>query len=118
MWSIPHCILSILIGLVLSAYGLLHTISGYPGTDVFSRIMADLPTLVAVLTFVLAILATAIGLIVLIVSLRRLRRRWLQVRRRVPSSVNGRGYRDNGIAGYQDAEGYREPADWEPASYR
>ena len=122
MTSIPQCVLSILVGLAIAAYGLAHAVAGYPGPDVFARLAADLPALAAVLAFALAVLAAVVGLVLLIVAARRLRRRWQQARRRVPPGpAAGRGYRDNGYPAYHDpgGGGYATADEWDrPVAYR
>ena len=76
MNSIFQSALSILLGLALSLYGLFHAVTRFPGHAAFSQLSGALPSLGAVLFFVLGLLAVAAGVWVLVVSVRRLLRRW------------------------------------------
>ena len=80
MTSIVQSLVSVLLGLALAAYGLVHTVTRYPDPVVFAQVASDLPTLGAVLMFGLGVVATAAGISVLVLSLRRLRRSWRHLR--------------------------------------
>jgi ABC-type uncharacterized transport system permease subunit len=68
-------ILVALSGLALAVYGFFHGIARYPGTDAFARLSSMMPTLLAVLSFALCIVAALTGVVMLIAAARCLRRR-------------------------------------------
>ena len=130
--SVSQRILSLLLGLVLSAFGVFHSVRGYPGAENFARFAAALPNLGAVASFTLGIVVTLVGLLLLLTStlgLRRLRLlhppqqemslfpevrrplddRELPIRRKVPvrsEVADPNGYRgEEGMSGYP--VGYR-----------
>lgn len=76
MTSIIQCIFISLIGIALSLFGVIHTVSSYPGSNTFHQFAVCLPALGSVLFFFLCILAAVAGVFVLIWSVRRLRYRW------------------------------------------
>ena len=61
------------LGLGLSIFGVLHSITGYPGPTVFVRFARELPTLEAVASFGMGIAAVLLGLALLVPCLLRLR---------------------------------------------
>ena len=80
MGSIFQSLVSILLGLALTIYGLVHTVTRYPDPVVFAEVASNLPTFAAVVMFVLGIVATVVGVLVLVLSVRRLRRGWRHLR--------------------------------------
>lgn len=112
MTPIFQCLFSCLLGIALAIYGLLHSVSTYPGEDTFARLATDLPSLAAVLVFVLCVLAATAGAIVLVLSLRRLRLRWRHLRQLTASR---RHYDPLGPGGGSYADDGR---DWQSGAYR
>lgn len=76
MSAILQPFLSIVVGLALACYGLIFSITRYPGQAAFDQLASDLPTLGAVLFFISGVAAVLVGLVVLVLSVRRLRARW------------------------------------------
>jgi hypothetical protein len=79
MTPIVQPIVSLLVGLALSFYGVAHSVARYPGTAAFARLADVLPSLGAVLLFALGLLAALAGLVLLVRSARLLRTRWRQL---------------------------------------
>ena len=106
-------ILSLLIGLAMTLYGIVHAVTRFPGPDAFASLVANLPAVTSVLMFVLGLLAFVAGIVLLIVGIRNLRRRWHRfnlIARHVDSRPQ---YGDvGGDDGGDGGEG------WEPAAYR
>jgi hypothetical protein len=124
MTSIFRSAVSLLLGLALAAYGLVHTMTRYPPPAVFDRLAGDLPSLAAVLVFALGVAATLGGVLVVVLSLRRLRRGWRHLRAvtAAPTSgLNGRGPIARGY-GYppdgEDDEIEPDEREWVPSAYR
>jgi hypothetical protein len=61
------------LGLILCAFGVFHSIGSYPSPDNFARFADALPTVSAIASFAVGILASLVGLILLVPSLLRLR---------------------------------------------
>ena len=109
MGSIVQSLVSVLLGLALAAYGLVHTVTRYPDPVVFAQVASDLPTLGAVLMFGLGVVATVAGVSVLVLSLRRLRRSWRHLRTvtGARSASASRGYDPEEADGREWAGAYR-----------
>ena len=80
MIPIVESIFSLLLGLALAVFGLIQTLSRYPGPAPFEQLAADATALGAVLFFAIGLLAAIGGVAVLIFSMRRLRLRWRYLR--------------------------------------
>ena len=80
MIPIVESIFSLLLGLALAVFGLIQTLSRYPGPGPFEQLAADATALNAVLLFAVGLIAALGGLAVLIFSIRRLRFRWRYLR--------------------------------------
>ena len=80
MIAIFQSVLGLLVGLALAIYGLAHTVTHYPGRPAFAELAGSMPALGAVLFFLLGIVASLVGVLLLVSSVRRLRRRWRYVR--------------------------------------
>lgn len=80
MGSIFQCVFASVMGVVLALFGVIHSVSRYPGAQVFGQLMTSLPALGSVLFFALGILAAVAGLVMLVLSQRRLRHRWRYLR--------------------------------------
>jgi hypothetical protein len=61
-------------------FGLIQTLSRYPGPAPFEQLASDATALEAVLFFAIGLVAVIGGLAVLIFSIRRLRFRWRHLR--------------------------------------
>jgi hypothetical protein len=61
------------LGFALAAFGLFHSVNGYPAPGVFDRFADELPTVTAVASFAVGILAALVGLALLVPSIIRLR---------------------------------------------
>ena len=72
--SLFRSVLSFVAGLAMAGFGLLRSITTYPGQDAFTRFATALPTVTAVASFALAVLAALAGLLLLLPTLLRLRR--------------------------------------------
>lgn len=102
MTSLFNCILSLLLGVALAAYGLVHSLTRYPAPTAIATLAGSLPAIGSVVLFALGVLATVAGLILLFTSARRLRLVWRHLRRATetrPSAAGGRahdGYSGNG----------------------
>lgn len=97
-------ILTLLIGVAMTIYGLIHSITRFPGPEAFLNLMAHMPAVMSVLFFVLGLLAFAAGIVLTVIGIRNMRRRWRrfgQLARHVESQPQ-----------YQDEDG------WGPAAYR
>ena len=65
-------LLSIVLGLILSFFGLFHSITRFPPPTVFSQLAIMLPTLGTVLFFALGVSGFVVGVLMLVLSARRL----------------------------------------------
>ncbi len=72
-------LLSLLIGLALSLYGLVHSSHYYPGQANLYRLWQSLPALSSVIVFALGVAAVAIGLAMVMVAIQGLRKRYRQI---------------------------------------
>jgi hypothetical protein len=119
MTSIFRSVVSLLLGLALAAYGLVHTLTRYPAPAVFDRLANDLPGLGAVLVFALGVAATLGGVLVVVLSIRRLRRGWRLLRVITRGGTNGRGPIARGYS-YPDGDEELEPGEreWATGAYR
>ena len=89
---------TLLIGIAMTIYGVVHAITKFPDPVAFSNLMANLPAFSSVLLFVLGLLAFAAGIVLFVVGVRNMRRRWRrfgQIARHVESQPQ-----------YQDDEGW------------
>ena len=124
MTSIFRSAISLLLGVALAAYGLVHAVTRFPAPAVFDRLADDLPSLGAVFVFVLGIAATFVGILVVVLLIRRLRRGWRHLRAVTAartSGVNGRGPIARGYGYPPDGEDEEiEPGEreWVPSAYR
>ncbi len=101
MFHFIQPVLSLLIGLALSLYGLIHSSTHYPGTQSLNQLWQSLPAIVAVLIFTLGLLAVTSGLGLVLAGVHGLRKRYRQIDRayadprrdRDPYEDEGYGYR-------------------------
>lgn len=95
---------TLLIGIAMAIYGLVHSVSQFPDPVAFTNLVANLPAFSSVLLFVLGLLAFAAGIVLVVLGIRSMRRRWRrfgQLARHIASQPQ-----------YQDEDG------WGPAAYR
>lgn len=92
-------LLAALIGLGMLLYGILHTVTGFPPAEVFTAFWNALPQVISLLVFLLGVLAVVAGLVLLVMGVRGVHRRLLELRH-----MYGRrqGY------GYDDRDAYGE----------
>lgn len=67
---------TLLIGIAMAVYGLVHAITQFPDPAAFSSLVANLPAFSAVLLFALGLLALIAGVVLTVIGVRNLRRRW------------------------------------------
>lgn len=114
--SVFRTIVFFLLGLTLSAFGVYYSINRYPGPDNFARFSDALPTISAVASFGLGIVASLVGLILLVPSFMRLRRRQRPQQRVYPGARSQ--YADRSIPVMRPAPGRRdEDLDMDPDGF-
>ncbi len=94
-------LISLLIGIALSIYGLSHSSTHYPGNANFHALWQSLPALSSVFIFLLGLAAVACGLGLVLTGVQGLRKRYRQIDRaytdprrdRDPYEDEGYGYR-------------------------
>ena len=69
-------IASLFVGLCMVAYGFIHSITRFPSGDAFATFAANLPAVGSVLVFLLGLLAIAAGIVLVVLGVKNLRRRW------------------------------------------
>ena len=87
---------TLLIGIAMTIYGIVHAITQFPDPHAFSNLVAHLPALMSVLMFALGLIAFAAGIVLVVLGVRNMRRRWRrfgQIARHVESQP---GYDDDG----------------------
>jgi hypothetical protein len=57
--------LAALLGLVLSIFGIVHTVTCFPGLRTFAAVWSSLPALATVSVFVLGLVVAAVGILLL-----------------------------------------------------
>jgi len=90
-------LLATLVGLGMLLYGILHSITGFPPAEVFAAFWNSLPQVISLLVFMLGVLAAIAGLILLVMGVRGIRRRMLELQH-----MYGRRH------GYDDRDHYGE----------
>src|SRR3954451_15283924 len=80
MISLIRSVFAFVLGLALAFFGLVHSVTHYPGKSAFSGLVAALPTVGAVLFLVLGVVACLTGVGLLAWSTRHVRYRWRYVR--------------------------------------
>lgn len=73
-------LLASLIGLGMMLYGILHSVTGFPPAEVFSTFWNSLPQVISLLVFLLGLTAAIAGLVLLVMGIRGVRRRLLELR--------------------------------------
>ena len=101
MFHFIQPVISLLIGLALSLYGLIHSSTHYPGASHLYTLWQSLPALSSVFIFMLGLAAVAGGLGLVLTGTQGLRKRYRQIDRayadprhdRDPYEDEGYGYR-------------------------
>ena len=101
-------LLSAIVGLMLAIYGVVHTITRYPGASSFAQFWASLPGVMAVAVFFIGVVAVIAGVLLLVSGFRGVRRRWRQIQvaygRRRPDA---RDMHDDDPDGWYGSPSYR-----------
>ena len=92
-------VLSVVLGLALSVYGVIHAAKHLPGLHQLHAFWTAMPSMAAVLVFLLGVIAVVTGMVLLSTGVQGLRRRVAQVSRLY-------GEREEPF----DEEGYGRPA--------
>jgi len=111
MTSLFNCVLSLLLGLALAAYGLVHSLTRYPNPTAIAMLTDSLPAIGLVVLFALGVIATLAGVTLLYTSVRRLRFAWRHLKRATDSRasmVGGRPYDAYSGNGYHPEAEERE----------
>ena len=69
-------IASLFVGLCMFVYGLVHSVTRFPGGDAFAALAANLPAVGSVLVFLLGLLAIVAGVVLVVLGVKNFRRRW------------------------------------------
>ncbi len=101
MFAFIQPLVSLLIGVALSLYGLIHSSTHYPGAGLLYQLWQSMPALTAVFIFTLGLLAVVCGLTLVLSGVHGLRKRYRQIDRaysdprrdRDPYEDEGYGYR-------------------------
>jgi hypothetical protein len=104
--SLFRTIVFFMLGLALSAYGLFQSVSRYPSADNLARFTDALPTISAVASFGLGIVASLVGLVLLVPSIIHLRGRKQPQERMFPTSLTP--YADRGAPARRPVPSRRE----------
>ena len=81
MLEFTRPVLSLLVGLALAIYGIVHIVMRFPAPSVFDAFFANLPHAMAVLLFMIGIAVVIGGLILLVAGVRGIRGRLREIRR-------------------------------------
>ncbi len=96
-------ILSLLVGVALTIYGIVHAVTQFPDPSAFANLVANLPAFSSVLMFILGLIAFAVGIVLVVIGIRNMRRRWR---------------RFGQIARHVEAQPQHDEDGWGPAAYR
>ncbi len=80
MWHLLQPIASLLVGLFLGAFGLIHSFRSFPGMLGFNAFVQSLPAISGVLLFAVGLIAIACGLALLITGFRSMQKRMTELR--------------------------------------
>ena len=80
MMAFLQPLLALLIGLGMLLYGILHSVSGFPPAEVFTTFWNSLPQVLSLLVFMLGLIAAVAGLVLLVMGIKGVRRRLLELR--------------------------------------
>ena len=81
MLEFTRPVLSLLIGLVLAVYGIVHIVMRFPAPSVFDAFFANLPHAAAVLLFLVGVAAVIGGIVMLAAGVRGINGRLREIRR-------------------------------------
>ena len=113
MISMIRLIVLALAGLVMAGYGVFHSVKGYPGPAAFDRFGAAVPTLVAVMSFSLGVVAAITGAVMLAMAAYRLRRPQHTLGNARDPHGHSDGWPPPALA-QRPAPAYRDDADLDP----
>ncbi len=99
MSQLLQAFLSVLIGVAMAIYGIVHAVTQFPSPVAFASLADNMPAVIAVLLFLLGLVAFIAGIVITILGARNLRRRW---------------YRFNQIARHAGVQQYDDDG-WGPA---
>ncbi|MEX2215176.1 MAG: hypothetical protein WD768_13665 [Phycisphaeraceae bacterium] len=85
-------LLASLIGLGLLLYGIIHSVSGFPPAQVFVTFWDSIPQMFSLLVFLLCVAAAVTGLVMLVMGIKGMRRRMLELRHMYGRRQHGYGY--------------------------
>lgn len=60
----------------MTIYGIVHAVTQFPDRQAFADLVANLPALMSVFLFGLGLFAFAAGIVLLVLGVRNMRRRW------------------------------------------
>lgn len=102
MSSLFHSIFALLLGLALTLFGTAYGVTQYPGGSTFAQLIEAIPALVSVLLFTLCVISALAGIVMLVVSHKRLRQRWQYLREVTNPHRRHRAYHGNGDGMHED----------------
>ena len=76
MFYLLRSIASLFVGVAMTVYGLVHSVTRFPGGDAFAALAANMPAVTSVLVFVLGIAAVVAGIVLIVIGIKQTRRRW------------------------------------------
>ncbi len=76
MLKLIQPIASLFVGISMTIYGLVHSVTRFPGGDAFAALAANLPAVGSVLVFLLGLLAIVAGVVLVVLGVKNFRRRW------------------------------------------
>ena len=74
-------IASLFVGIAMTIYGIVHSITRFPGGDAFATLAANMPAVMSVLVFLLGIFAFAVGIVLMVIGIKKTLQRWRQFNR-------------------------------------
>lgn len=102
MFQLIQPIASLFVGVAMTIYGIGHVITKWPSGEVIATLVANMPVVTTVLVFLLGIVALAAGIVLMVLGIKNMRRRWREFNQ-IANHVGTRPQYDD------DQEG------WEPA---
>ena len=85
---------SLSVGVAMTIYGLVHSITRYPGSQAFTTLAANMPAITSVLLFLLGVMAFVAGVLLIIVGVKTFQRRWRRFREVARHAGRQTGYDD------------------------
>ena len=100
-------IASVLIGVAMAAYGLIHAVTRFPESTAFASLLANLPAVTAVVVFLVGVVAVFVGVYLVVTGTRRFRVRWLHFNQFAQHTFDR--------PGSTPAPGYDDEREWDHA---